>query len=252
MKLVCAYIVIALFATLGFTERVKAGERVFPFQPGEKLTFQLRWGFIPAGEAVLKVLPIETMNGVESYHFVMLARTNSFVDLFYKVRDRIDAYTDVEITHSILYKKKQREGRTNRDVIVNFDWGKVEAQYSNSGEKKKPISILPGSFDPLSVLYAFRLHDLKGNTEIEIPVTDGKKSVTGIAKITRREKIKLAGGTYDTYVVEPELRHIGGVFEKSKEAKLQIWITADERRIPVRIKSKVVVGSFVAELIDCT
>ena len=93
--------------------------------------------------------------------------------------------------------------------------------------------------------------DLQDNTEIEVPVTDGKKCVTGKAKIIERETVTLAqGGIYDTYLVEPELKHIGGVFEKSKKAKLQIWVTADSRRIPVRIKSKVRVGSFVAELIS--
>jgi len=66
----------------------------------------------------------------------------------------------------------------------------------------------------------------------------------------KREKIKVASGTYDTFLVEPDLQHIGGVFEKSKDAKLKIWVTADKRRIPVKIKSKVIVGSFVAELIS--
>jgi len=108
----------------------------------------------------LEVLPIETINGVKAYHFVLTAKSNSFVDLFYKVRDRIDAYTDIEMNHTILYKKKQREGKTQKDV--------------------------------------------------------------------------------------------GVVFEKSKNAKIQVWVTADKRRMPVKIKSKVVVGSFVGELVSAT
>ncbi|NNK85754.1 MAG: DUF3108 domain-containing protein, partial [Desulfobacterales bacterium] len=32
-------------------------------------------------------------------------------------------------------------------------------------------------------------------------------------------------------------------------ATIKIWVTADKRKIPVKIKSKVVVGSFVGELI---
>ncbi len=47
-----------------------------------------------------------------------------------------------------------------------------------------------------------------------------------------------------------ELKHIGGVFEKSKNAEIKVWVTADTRRIPVKIKSKVVVGSFIGELIS--
>lgn len=248
-KLAFIFIVILFTIILGFAEGTKAVEKTIPFYPGEKLTFQVRWSFIPAGEAVLEVLPTETINGVKSYHFVMVAKTNPFIDIFYKVRDRIDAYTDIAMTHSILYKK-QKEGKTKRNVLVNFDWENQEAFYSNFGKKIKPISILPGSFDPLSVFYAFRLYELRENAEMETPVTDGKKCVIGKAKVIKREKVKMEIGTFDTYLVEPDLKHIGGVFKKSKGAKLEIWVTADTKRIPVKIKSKVKVGSFIAELIS--
>ena len=89
----------------GFAKNVKGAQKVIPFYPGEKLTFQVKWGFIPAGEAVLEVLPIETINGIESYHFSMTAKTYPFIDIFYKIRDKIDSYTNKEMTHSILYKK---------------------------------------------------------------------------------------------------------------------------------------------------
>ena len=108
----------------------------------------------------------------------------------------------------------------------------------------KGITMVPegrGVFARLSV---------EENLEMEGPVTDGKKCVMGRVKVVRREKITIASGNYDTYLVEPDLKHIGGVFEKSKNARLQIWVTADERQIPVKVKSRVVVGSFVGELIS--
>jgi hypothetical protein len=43
---------------------------------------------------------------------------------------------------------------------------------------------------------------------------------------------------------------VGGVFEKSPDARLQLWVTADHRRLPVKLKSKVIVGSFTGELVD--
>jgi len=239
-----------LFLTWGVAGGAEPAETLIPFRVGEKLTFQARWSFIIVGEAVLEVMPHKRINGTEARHFVMTAKTNSFADIFYKVRDKIEAFTDTGMNHAVLYKKR-KQGKSQRDVVVCFDWDKMEARYSNFGEKRKPVSIVPGSFDPLSVFYAFRLHELKDDLEIRIPVTDGKKCVTGRAKVIEREKITLySGTTYDTYLVEHELEHIGGVFEKSKNAKLQVWVTADERRMPVKIKSKVIVGSFVAELID--
>ncbi len=86
--------------------------------------------------------------------------------------------------------------------------------------------------------------------EIRCPITDGEKFVIGRARIIKRETIKIDGKPYDTFLIEPDLQHIGGVFEKSKDAKIKLWVTADHRHIPVKIKSKVVVGSFVGELIS--
>lgn len=250
VQLFYTVIVIAFIITFSLPVNIKAVEKDFPFSPGEKLTFRLKWCFVPAGKAVLEVLPTETVNGVLAYHFVLTVQSNAFVDTFYKVRDRIDAYTDIKMTRSILYMKKQKEGRTKRDIIVNFDWEKKEAQYSNFGNKREPISLLPGSFDPLSIFYYSRLLELKENAKIKGPVTDGKKCVMGNARVVKREEIKVAGKKYDTYLLEPQLKHIGGVFEKSKNAKIKIWVTADKKRIPVKIKSKVIVGSFVGELIS--
>ena len=229
---------------------IQAHQQDFPFQPGEKLKFSLKWGVIPAGEAELEVLPFQTPGGAQAYHFVLTAKSNSFVDIFYKVRDRIDAYANLDMTRTILYTKKQREGRHKRDIVVNFDWKKKQAQYSNYGKKREPITLMPGSFDPLSAFYYARLLDFRENSQLSVPVTDGKKNVIGRVQIVGREEVKLSSGTYDTYLLEPELKDLGGVFKKSKNAKIQVWITADERKIPVKVKSKVVVGSFVAELVS--
>lgn len=229
-------------------ETTRAAVNHLPFSPGEKLTFQVRWSFIPAGKVVLEILPVETAEGFRAYHFVMTARTYPLVDVFYKVRDRIDSYTDTQMTRSLLYRERST-GRRPKDVAVTFNWKKGEVQYSNFGEKRAPIPLLPGAFDPLSIFYAFRLCDLSKNTHLEMPVSDGKKCVVGKATVIKRETVFLVSGAYDTYLVEPDLKHIGGVFEKSPNAKMQIWVTADERRIPVIIKSKVKVGSFVAELV---
>jgi hypothetical protein len=252
VRLFITFNIIAAVTILGSSPCVKAGEKNFPFCPGEKLTFLLKWTIIPAGESVLEVLPMETIDGVKAYHFLLTVKSNAFIDTLYKVRDKIDAYANTEMTHSMLYKKKQHEGNTERDIVVNFDWQNNKAQYTNLKDKRPPIDILSGSFDPLSAFYFVRRFDFQEKSKIERPVTDGKKCIIGKLSVIRRETLKLKSGTYDTYLIEPELKHIGGVFEKSKNAKIQLWVTADKRRIPVKIKSKVAVGSFVGELISAT
>lgn len=218
------------------------------FQPGERLTFALKWTIVPAGTAVLEVLPREHMAGLDAFHFVLTARSNAFVDAFYTVRDRVDAWADAALQRSLLYRKKQHEGSTRRDITVTFDWEAMTAQYVNGNDIHDPIAITAGSFDPLSVFYWSRFVPLAVGDRLQRPVTDGKKHVLGIAHVVRRERIRVPAGRFDTFLIEPDLRHVGGVFEKSPDAKLQLWVTADRRRLPVKLKSKVIVGSFTGEL----
>ena len=172
------------------------------------------------------------------------------VDVFYKVRQRIDAYADVQMNRSLLYKELHTVHRKQRDAEIRFDWENLQAQYVNFGKAKAPIDIHPGAFDPLSVFYYSRLFDPGRRALLERPVTDGKKCVIGRAAIVGRERIEVEGERYDTYLVEPELKEVGGVFEKSRDARIRIWVTADKRRIPVRIRSKVVIGSFTGDLVS--
>lgn len=222
------------------------------FVPGERLTFILKWTVIPAGEAVLEVLPQEHMAGIDAHHFVLTARSNAFVDAFYMVRDRIDAWADSAMHQSLLYRKKQHEGRTRRDITVSFDWEDMTVQYTNADEVREPISISAGTFDPLSIFFWSRSANLVVGGRIQRPVTDGKKHVMGVADVVRRETVTVSAGTFDTFLIEPDLTHVGGVFEKSPDAKIQLWVSADYRRLPVKLKSKVIVGSFSGELVSLT
>ncbi|MHC1744929.1 MAG: DUF3108 domain-containing protein [Syntrophobacteraceae bacterium] len=221
-----------------------------PFRTGERLTFELKWEFIKAGTAVLEVLPMTEVNGIPARHFLLTVKSSSFVDTFYMVRDTIEAFTDGGVTRSLLYKKRQQEGKHRRDIVVNFDWQKEEALYTNFGKPARPVKVLPGTFDPFSIFYAFRMCNLKENIQLDASVSDGKKCVVGKAKVLKRQFIRVNDHSYDTFLVEPDLKDVGGVFKKSKDAKLQIWVSNDSRKLPVRIASSVVVGEFIAELVS--
>jgi len=222
-----------------------------PFTPGEKLTYVLRWENIPAGEAEMEIEPIQSVNGEAAYHFIMKTRTNGFVDVFFKVRERIDAYADTRMERSLAFRKRQTEGEHKRDERIVFDWASGTAQHSNFGQKSAPIPLEPGSLDPLSVLYYTRKALSEKNPVIERQVTDGKKSFTGRADIIRRETITLKSGkTFDTFCIVPRMGDIGGVFQDDKEARIHMWVTADDKRLPVRIMSKLTIGSFIGELTE--
>ena len=221
------------------------------FTVGERLTYSLRWEKVPAGEAILEVLPGSAPEGQKGLNFRVTAKTNGFVDIFYKVRDRIDSFTDPGVERSLLYLKNQREGSYKRDITVTFDWYRLLARYHNKvNGYKDPIRIMPGTYDPLSIFYGFRMQELAVGSVHRLPVTDGVKMIVGKAEVVGREVIEVPAGEFDCFKVIPELTHLGGVFKKSPDAKLEIWVTADERKIPVKISSKVVVGKFHAVLTE--
>jgi hypothetical protein len=224
-----------------------AEAKEIPFIPGETLFFEVSWGIIPAGRAVLKVGIGHLEDHPEGYHFSVEAYTYPLIDIIYKVRDRIDSFTDKAVEKSLIYRFEGK-GKKPKSWVVHFDWQRLKAQYTEGQRSREAIDIPPGTLDPLSIFYAFRLQPLSEGLSLSSPVTDGKRCVIGSARVLKKEKIKVPAGTFETYLVEPDLKEVRGIFEKSPGASLHVWVTSDGKSIPVRIKSKVIVGSFVAEL----
>ena len=240
----------SLFVLAGYRES-GAAAKVLPFRQGERMVYRAMWGVITAGEAVIEVLPTVTVDGVKARHFAMTTTTNSGVDVFYKIRERQDSYTDIPMTRTLQYRKKST-GNHPRDVVVAFDWNNRTATYTSFGNAEKPVEILPGSFDPLSLFFAIRTHRLKPGDVIEIPITDGKKSIAIQATVAGRETLTIDGKVYDTCLVIPDMERLQGVVPQKGDPSLKIWFTADERQIPVNIQSKLAVGIFVFELVSAS
>ena len=225
-------------------------EKLPAFEPGEKLKYSLGWQFIVAGHATLEVQPDEEWEGRKVRCFSMKAKTRKTVDHLFKVRDSLSSITEYDLSRSLAFTKIQREGKTKRDVTVDFDWTNLKANYFEALKGKSlQIDIPENTLDPLSSFYFVRNQELEVGKVIKGPMTDGKRAKEAEIKVVKRERIKVNGKKYDTFKLVPDLKDVGGVFEKSKNAKVEIWCTADHRHIPVLMKSKVVVGSFRAELI---
>ncbi len=245
-------IVGSIFWLLCVNGSVHAAPNAFPFQNGERLSFQIFWGFIPAAHVSLEVIPVEQEQDgapAAAYHFMLSAYTLPVIDLIYPYRERIDSYVVANVQHSLLYKKVQ-ESRHSRDIVVQFDWDNGVARYTNYGKPSATIPLQPGTLDPLAALYYIRTQALSGDFNLEQWVTDGKKLSRGKARFIQKETLTIQGKTYQTIKLEPDLREVTGVFEKSPDAKMYVWLTDDDRKIVVKLKSKVTVGSFVAELLE--
>jgi len=223
-----------------------------PFQEGERLSFNIYWGFLKVGETVMEVLPNTIINGQTVRHFRLKTRTTPFIDLIYKVRSEIEAFTNLAMTRSLLYKKKHREASTHRDVVVTFDWQNRKADYVSFGTLEQSTVILPGTFDPLGILYYARTQNFSVTDGFERPVTDGKKCVIGRGSLLKKERIKFRGMFYDTYVIQPEMIGIEGLFEENQEARFTLWFKSDPTRLPVKINIEVFIGNIVCELVSHT
>lgn len=219
-----------------------------PFELGERLEYEMKWGFFPVGSATMEVVAqnSELPDGPKVVRFQV--RTNSFADTFYKVRTSISSTIDPSFSKSLKYQKSQHEGSTRREILVEYDYEKGEAIYLQEGNSPI-ITPIPGPvFDPLSIAYFFRLHPLKPGGEAKLPTCDGKRYREVVVRAGERKPIKLPIGRIYAIETTPAMENLGGVFNKSPKGMLKVWYSDDKRRIPVRVSSKVVVGSFTATL----
>lgn len=219
-----------------------------PLQVGEELHYDIRWGFIPAGEGTLRISAKEAeKEGI--YHIITTARSNAFVDTFYKVRNRIESFLDMKNDSSAGYRKSQREGRHHRDVDLVFDHEKNEATLIKNGVVEKTIRVPRRIHDPLSAIYYLRtVKNLE--TEPVLNVTDGRKNYRVRIRNLGREHIKTPLGYFDTIKVEPIVEDMELIFDKKKGGKLLIWLTDDEKKVPVKMKSELLFGSIQVLLTD--
>jgi len=220
----------------------------FPFDVGELLEYDLAWGFLPVGKASLHVHSLTEIDGVSCYLIKFSVRTNSFADAFYKVRTSIESYVTEDFSKSMLYRKNQQEGKTKRKVEVDFDYQKGKALYKRSDGVKSSIVIPEYVMDPLAMAYFFRLKNLNENKKWIIPTCDGKRFSNILIRSGQKKKISVPAGKFDAIETFPEMENLRGVFNKSPDGLLKVWYSSDRNQLPVKISSKVIVGSFKAEL----
>jgi hypothetical protein len=221
-------------------EIVHAVPQVVPYGEGELLTFAIQYGLIYAGDATLEIRNIAVLDSARAYHIISTARTSRAFDHVFKVRDRHDSFMDYDNLFSLSFEKHLREGKFKRDDKVVFDQRNHLAIYAT---KKVPIP--PNTQDFLSALYYARTLSLNVGQAIALANHTGGKNYPIYIKVLRRERVRVPAGEFDCLVVEPVLQTTS-IFEH--KGKLTIWVTDDRVKMPVLLRSKVVVGAFEAVL----
>lgn len=212
------------------------------FGVNEKLTFDINYGFVNAGTANMEVVRLIDYDNRPCYQIVTTANSNSFFSTFYKVEDRVESIVDALGIFSWRFEKRLKEGNYRSDRTYEFDQRNNKVFYNED-----TLVVPPQVQDAISVLYYIRTQDLKVGEMIRVDnFTDGKLYPLEI-NILKKETITVKAGTFDCIVVEPLQKGVG-IFKH--EGKLKVWLTDDRLKMPVQMKSKVIVGSITAELTD--
>jgi len=221
------------------------------FTNGEFLHFTVTYGPVIAGYASISVDRKEVIRGRKCFVLKTTAKSRRAFDWVFKVRDWTESFIDIERFHSLRFKKHLREGSYKIDVDIEYFQDKNIASYRSERIKKKKkiktkqIKIPDNVLDALGALFYVRTMDFKVGDEILIPATDNKKVYNIKVIIHRKEKIEVKAGTFNCFVVEPIMAD-GGVFKK--DGKVKVWLTDDIYKMPVKMETKVYIGSIEAEL----
>lgn len=216
----------------------------------EKLVYDLTWTGVKAGTATLEVV-----NDKETLRVISTANSANWVSVFYKVEDRVETVlakgkSDIFLARPQSYRLKISEGRHRRDKEVIYDHAQKKAVFIDHLDKdRKEFPISEHTFDPLSVLYYVRTLKLEVGKSVYMDIFDSKKLWNVEVKVLRRERISSILGDVETVVVKPLMKS-EGIF--NRKGDMLIWLTNDQKRIPVKMQTKVAVGSITATLASST
>lgn len=213
------------------------------FGVGERLVFDVNYVNITAGEAVMAVSSIDTIAGRPCFKVMFSVNSTPFFSSIYRVEDRYLTFIDVDAIVPWKFEQHIREGSYRRDFVAEFDQIHNRAKTSE-GEYDVPEYV----HDIMSAFYYVRTIDFS-----TMKVGDGPtlfnfykdKSHELKVRFLGRQTLEVEAGTFNTVVVEPLVKE-GGLFKS--EGRIVVWLTDDDRKMPVRVNTKVLIGSIDTEL----
>jgi len=236
--------ILFLVQTASAQSLAKRSEPVFV--TGEELQYRVRYGFITAGQASLKVEGSDVkFNNNPVYHLIAHGRTAGSFDVFKKVRNRYDSYIDKDDLTPHLYTENIHEGNYKRNDKARFyqDQRKV---VSRKGSYKGTDQ----TFDIVSAYYFARnldLSDVKPGQVFTMYYYLQDKITDLTIKYIGKETIKTHNGYIRCLKFNPSIQP-GRIFRK--DSKLYLWVSDDINRVPVKANVELLIGSATLELVD--
>ena len=199
-----------------------------PFAVGEELVFHAKFGVLPAGTARMRVDGIDTVRGRPAYHVVFTVDGGL---PFFRVHDRYESWMDVETLSSLRHEQHVSEGRYHRNTT--YEIMPERGEYQRNDEPPRPTVANP--LDDGSFIYAVRMAGMHvGETQrVDRYFVPDKNPVvlTGV----REDTVTVDAGTFATIVIRPTIK-TSGIFSENGEAR--VWLSNDDRRLPVQLKTK--------------
>ena len=224
---------------------------------GEKLTYLFGWSGLNAAEATISAEVVD-YHGKRCYRIVNEIRSRPVLDWIWKVRDRIEVYSEVDTLRPLHYEFIQREGKFNHDTVIDFDHeakiARAERRYK--GKVKKTTVRFDELYDPMTALYVMRRAGLSPGDRAEIDAFDGKRVHTIEYRVVGADEVKTKFGEKDALVVEPRILKSDPPYKKKESDKstevrtVTIYLDEADGSTIYRIESDVSVGEVYAELIE--
>lgn len=231
---------------------------------GERLAYDITWMGVKGARATMESRGVVRLHGQAAYHLVTTAQSTDLISRFYRVNDRSDSYLSSDGSRSLQFEKHLREGSYRHDSWTVFDhdaklarfryldFGPVPKKITRLEEAEKhgryvhqEFPLVAGALDELCVLYYVRTLPLTVGTTLFAKVFASKKNWELEVKVLGRERLESVLGPRETLVVEPLLK-FEGIFQR--KGRVVVWMTDDDARIPILMKSEIKIGSFVSTL----
>ncbi len=216
--------------------------RAFGF--GERLEYKVGYKFITAGTGYFHILPKPVMrNGRKCYDIRFQVRSLKSLEWIYKVRDTYRSVVDIGGIFPWQFEQHVREGKYRRDFKAIFDQNRNIAKV-----KDKEYPVPEYVHDIVSAFYFVRtldLSELKKDSIIYMKNFFDDTTYTLGVRYLGRQTIEVDAGKFRCIVIEPLVQE-GGLFKN--EGRIVIWLTDDERKIPVKVATKIMIGYVGAEL----
>jgi hypothetical protein len=222
-----------------------------PFPSKETLSFDVEWRLIYAGNARISVEP-DGPPDKSRWQLKLHLESAGLVSKLYRLDDKYDARMDDRFCAASTTLDAQERSR-HRETKVEYDSARGKATYverdllKNAIFKTAETDIPACVSDIMGGLYKLRTMRLEPGQSAQIPLSDGKKSVSARVEAQARETITIKAGTFNT--IRYEAYVFNGVLY-ARKAQLLIWMTDDARHLPVQVRARMSfpIGSITLEL----